>query len=185
MVPRFDASDGPVHAWQHALDLRDPACDEVVVLYHYTNALAFESIANWTAELLASLLEKRTQFGEGVYASQHEPSVWQLRLRILLNNYGNASLFRQSEDAEANRVRSEWGDESASGHRAAFCIPMLVSRAMAYSIFDGQRPDSEARAAWEATSEEQEDRLHEDYMAKAADRARDVWVVLVADAPGE
>ncbi|CAE7799066.1 kidins220, partial [Symbiodinium sp. CCMP2456] len=74
---RFDASDGPVHVWQHAMDLRDPACDGFVVLYHYTNALAFESIANSAksaAELLSSLMEKRAQFGEGVYASQHEPS---------------------------------------------------------------------------------------------------------------
>ncbi|CAE7245671.1 kidins220, partial [Symbiodinium microadriaticum] len=98
----FDASDGPVHAWQHALDLRDPACDEVVVLYHYTNALAFESIANWTAELLASLLEKRTQFGEGVYASQHEPSVtWAQKLdQIGLTVSSKGSVHAEEEGEE-------------------------------------------------------------------------------------
>eukprot|EP00439_Symbiodinium_sp_Y106_P021099 s6629_g2.t1 len=130
-VPRFDASDGPVQVWQHPIDLRDPSCDGFVVLYHYTNAPTFENIPNsaQSAELMASLVEKRAQC-EGVYASQHEPSVWQLRLRILLNNYSNASLFRQSEDAEAKLVRSEWGDGNASGHHGAFCIPMLVSRTL-------------------------------------------------------
>ncbi|CAE7727772.1 kidins220 [Symbiodinium sp. CCMP2592] len=97
---RFDASDGPVQVCQHPIDLRDSSCDGgFVVLYHYTNALAFENIANSAqsaAELFASLVEKRAQFGEGVYASQYEPSVWQLRLRILLNNYSNAGLFRDA-----------------------------------------------------------------------------------------
>ena len=72
------------------------------VLYHYTNALAFESIANWTAELLASLLEKRTQFGEGVYASQHEPSVtWAQKLdQIGLTVSSKGSVHAEEEGEE-------------------------------------------------------------------------------------
>ena len=48
----------------------------MVILYHYTDKLAFLNIGNLeqiAAKLFASL-EKRAHFGDGVYATQHEPA---------------------------------------------------------------------------------------------------------------
>ena len=42
------------------------------------------------------------------------------------------------EDEEAQRVCREWGEQCASGHRGAFCIPMLVPKAIAHNIFERQ-----------------------------------------------
>ena len=45
---RYAAPDGPVQVWQHAFDMRDldsgQDCkqDSLVVMYHYTNELAFQ-----------------------------------------------------------------------------------------------------------------------------------------------
>ena len=131
---RSDTADGPVHVWRHAFDLRglgDGVCKDPLTLYHYTNGLCFRNVGNMTqssSELFASLLDERAHFGKGLYASQHEPAVWNSRTRILLNNYSNGDPLRDSLDAEgAERVR-EWGDENRHGHRAAYCIPLIVPR---------------------------------------------------------
>ncbi|OLP92571.1 hypothetical protein AK812_SmicGene25613 [Symbiodinium microadriaticum] len=115
---RSDTADGPVHVWRHAFDLRglgDGVCKDPLTLYHYTNGLCFRNVGNMTqssSELFASLLDERAHFGKGLYASQHEPAVWNSRTRILLNNYSNGDPLRDSLDAEgAERVR-EWGDEN-------------------------------------------------------------------------
>lgn len=91
---RFDAPDGAIHVWEHALHLGGPenGKDNLVVLFHYTNEFCFRNITNMeqsSSELYASLKDERAHFGLGVYASQDEPNVWQLRLRILLNNYSS------------------------------------------------------------------------------------------------
>ena len=51
-------------------------CEEVVILYHYTNELAFRNVGNLeqTAAQVFASLEKRAHFGDGVYATQHEPA---------------------------------------------------------------------------------------------------------------
>ncbi|CAE7467834.1 Klc [Symbiodinium natans] len=216
---RFDAVDGPIHVWQHAFDLRDvfgTSDDGIIVLYHYTSILPFENVANLdqsAAELFASLVDKRAHFGKGVYASQHEPSVWKLRLRVLLNNDSNSSPFSDlavrlvawfslfqcgvlgvpgsgckarvgaggPEDEEAQRVCREWGEQCASGHRGAFCIPMLVPKAIAHNIFERQT----RRGRTQPELAKKVVRLGEDYKGMPVDRARDVWVVRVVDGAGE
>ena len=75
----FDAPDGPVQVWHFAFDLRElvPDDKELVVLYHYTDELAFRNVGNMeqsAAELYASLVDERAHFGQGVYATQHEPA---------------------------------------------------------------------------------------------------------------
>ena len=189
---RFDADDGPVHVWQHALDLRDllPADDgEIVVLYHYTNAVGFQNVANLeqtASELFASLEDCRAHFGMGVYTSQHEPSVWKLRRRILLNNYSNGSPFQDAEDEEAKRVCHQWGEHNSSGHRGAFCIPLLVPSSLAYNIFVRQTPDLAKKLVQDKkTGRERKVRLGEDYKGKPVHRARDVWVVRITDDAGK
>ncbi|CAE7599276.1 NPHP3, partial [Symbiodinium necroappetens] len=140
----YTASDGLVHVWQHAVILCDPGDQEspsqrdLCVLYHYTNELAFRNVANMeqtTAELFASLVDSRAHFGKGVYCTQH---VWGSRTRILLNNYSNLSPLRDTGDTESQRVENEWGAGNTGGHRAAFCIPIVVSAELAYNIFEKQ-----------------------------------------------
>ena len=48
----------------------------MVVLYHYTDELAFSNVGNLeqTAVQLFASLEKRAHFGDGVYATRHEPA---------------------------------------------------------------------------------------------------------------
>ncbi|CAE7465824.1 kidins220, partial [Symbiodinium pilosum] len=73
----FDASDGPVHVWQRPIDLRDMyGGDDIVVLYHYTNATVFENLAAEVsaAARLELLVDPHSDRGPGVLASQHEPS---------------------------------------------------------------------------------------------------------------
>ena len=142
---RYDAADGPVHVWQHAFDIRDlgSSSEDLIVLYHYTNELAFRSIGNLkqtAGELFASLVDSRAHFGKGIYATRHEPCVWATRLRVLLNSYSNGSPLRGA-DAESERVQQEWGDGNSSGHRADFCVRILAPKAMAYNIFERQTPD--------------------------------------------
>ena len=48
----------------------------MIVLYHYTHELPFHNVGNveQTAAQLFASLEKRAHFGDGVYATQHEPA---------------------------------------------------------------------------------------------------------------
>ncbi|CAE7657014.1 NPHP3 [Symbiodinium necroappetens] len=118
-----------------------PGRRDLRVLYHYTNELAFHNVADMektTAELFASLVDSRAHFGKGVYCTQHEPAVWGSRTRILLNNYSNLSPLRATGDTESQRVEKEWGAGNTGGHRAAFCIPIVVSTELAYNIFEKQ-----------------------------------------------
>ncbi|CAE7372063.1 NPHP3, partial [Symbiodinium sp. KB8] len=188
-----DEIDGLVRVWRHALDLRDAqrgSCQQdLCVLYHYTHELAFRNVANkkqTTAELFASLLDSRAHFGKGVYCTQYEPAVWGSRTRILLNNYSNLSPLRDTTDSESQRVENEWGTGNSGGHRAAFCIPILVSRELAYNIFERQTPDLARKSVRDAeTGEERRIRLGEDYKGRPVDRNRDVWVVQVMNGAGE
>ncbi|CAE7614463.1 nphp3 [Symbiodinium sp. CCMP2456] len=171
---RYWAPDGPVFVWQHALDLRDPAVSEdVIILYHYSNYLCFQNVANEeqsVAELFASFVESRAHFGQGVYATQHEPSVWGSSVRILLNSYSNENPLRALMcDRESQRVLREWGDDNPAGHRAEFCVPLIVPKSMAYSIFERQTPDLQARNV----------PLGSDYKCREVHRNRDVWVVRI------
>ena len=74
----YEASDGVVMVWRHAFDLRafGKQGEEVVILYHYTDDLAFRNVGNLeqTAAQVFASLEKRAHFGDGVYATQHEPA---------------------------------------------------------------------------------------------------------------
>ena len=119
------------------------------MLYHYTNELCFHNIGNldqMAAELFASLEDGRAHFGKGIYASQHEPAVWGTRLRILMNNYSNSNpLSFDAAGPEPQRVAREWGHENPQGHRAAFCIPLIVPKNTAYFIFERQTPDMAMR----------------------------------------
>ncbi|CAE7553271.1 NPHP3, partial [Symbiodinium necroappetens] len=138
-----------------------------------------------TAELFASMVDSRAHFGKGVYCSQHEPAVWGSRTRILLNSYSNLSPFRETTDAESQRVEKEWGAGNAGGHRAAFCIPILVSRELAYNTFEKQTPDLAQKIVRDAnTGEERRINLGEDYRGRKVDPGRDVCVVQVTDDAG-
>ena len=186
---RYDAADGPVHVWQHAFDIRDlgSSSEVLIVLYHYTNELAFRSIGNLkqtAGELFASLVDSWAHFGKGIYATRHEPCVWATRLRVLLNSYSNGSPLRGA-DAESERVQQEWGDGNSSGHRAAFCVPILAPKAMAYNIFERQTPDlAQKTVASDEGGPERLVRLGEDYKGRAVDPSRDVWVVRATDDSG-
>ena len=53
----------------------------MVILFHYTDELAFHNVGNLeqtAAQLFASLVDERAHFGQGVYATQHEPADAQL-----------------------------------------------------------------------------------------------------------
>ena len=95
-------------------DLQDqegPGQQDLCVLYHYTQELAFRNVANMeqtTSELFASLVDSRAHFGKGVYCTQHEPAVWGSRIHVLLNNYSNLSPLHDTTDAESQRVEKEW-----------------------------------------------------------------------------
>ena len=57
----------------------------MVVLYHYTDELAFLNIGNMeqtAAQLFASLVEERAHFGQGVYATRHEPADARLKFNL-------------------------------------------------------------------------------------------------------
>ena len=60
-------------------------CEEVVILYHYTNELAFHNVGNLeqtAAQLFASLVDERAHFGKGLYATQHEPADARLKCDV-------------------------------------------------------------------------------------------------------
>ena len=57
----------------------------MVVLYHYTDDLAFQNVGNLdqtAAQLFASLAEERAHFGQGLYATRHEPADARLKLSV-------------------------------------------------------------------------------------------------------
>ncbi|CAE7938677.1 KLC1 [Symbiodinium sp. KB8] len=189
----FEASDGSVSVWRYALDLRDAQHgageEDLCVLYHYTNRKGFLNVANEdqaTAELFASLLDSRAHFGQGIYCTQHEPSVWGSRARILLNNYSNLSPLRDPADAESQRLEREWGSGNPGGHRAAFCIPVLAPRELAYNIFRRQTPDLAKRIVRDReTGAKRRVRLGEDYKGRKVNPCRDVWVLQLRSETGE
>ncbi|CAE7740806.1 Klc, partial [Symbiodinium sp. CCMP2456] len=180
---RYDAPDGPVHVWRHALDLcGSPEEEDVIVLYHYTNLLGFMNVLGFTQ----SAVDSRAHFGKGLYATQHEPSVWQHRLRILLNNYSNGDPWRVDlEDDECKLRNQEWGDGSALGHRAAFCVPLRVPRELAYNIFQRLTPDMKQRRVQGEDGRERAVKLGEDYKGREVHSSRDVWVVRLMDENGQ
>ncbi|CAE7793105.1 KLC1 [Symbiodinium sp. CCMP2456] len=191
-VFRYDASDGPVQIWCHALDLRDLQAarddNDLIIVYHYTNELAFLNVTNpeqTAAELFASLLDSRAHFGKGVYGTRHESAVWGSRLQILLNNYSNGSPLCAS-DAEAERVAREWGDANPQGHRAAFCVPILAPKAVAFNIFERQTPDMIQKIVQDPdTGKQRPIGLGEDYRGRPVHRDRDVFVLRVENTSGE
>ena len=91
---------------------------------------------------------------------QRHSQAWRLRLHILLNNYSRETPWRpglesfgsqrcvcflpvclqrgDAADEESQRVLREWGDANPQGHRAAYCIPILATKQMAYNIFERQ-----------------------------------------------
>ncbi|CAL1136673.1 unnamed protein product, partial [Cladocopium goreaui] len=180
---KYEASDGDVMVWQHAFDLRafGKQGEEVVTLYHYTDELAFHNVGNLeqtAAQLFASLVDERAHFGKGLYATQHEPAVWASRLRILLNNYSNGDPFSPTPE-EARKRDAEWGNGRKSGHRAAFCIPLIVPRSIAYNIFERHTPDMAEKTVKDSAGQERPIKLGEDYLGRPVHRNRDVWVIRV------
>eukprot|EP00438_Fugacium_kawagutii_P017243 Skav227381 [mRNA] locus=scaffold1390:114069:121524:- [translate_table: standard] len=141
--------DGEVQVWQSAFDLRrfGRPGEEIVVLFHYTDQLAFLNVANLEqveAELFASLVEKRALFGQGLYATKHEPSVFGSRLRIFFNNYTN-------EDPQCANPEALKGNEGMAEKmrdlfdRTAFCIPLIVPKSIAYNVHETLTPDMQQR----------------------------------------
>ncbi|CAE7246149.1 METTL4 [Symbiodinium sp. CCMP2592] len=179
---------GPIHVWRHAVDLRtNGELQDIMVLYHYTGMTGFMNVASLEqsmAELRASLVDERAHFGFGIYASQHEPAVWGSRMRIVLNNFSNASPFSDLNGAEAELRNREWGDGRGNDHRGMYCIPILVNRSMAYNIFQRQTPEFAAKTVEEG-GQRRQIRLGEDYKGRPVDRERDVWVLRVTDDRGE
>ncbi|CAL1136671.1 unnamed protein product [Cladocopium goreaui] len=180
---KYKASDGDVMVWRHAFDLRafGEQGEEVLTLYHYTDDLAFRNVGNLeqtAAQLFASLKDERAHFGKGLYATQHEPAVWASRLRILLNNYSNGDPFSPTPE-EAQKRDAEWGNGRKSGHRAAFCIPLIVPRSIAYHIFERHTPDMAEKTVKDSAGQERPIKLGEDYLGQPTHRNRDVWVIRV------
>ena len=59
--------------------------EDVVILYHYTDQLAFSNVGNLeqtAAQLFASLVDERALFGKGLYATQHEPADARLKCDV-------------------------------------------------------------------------------------------------------
>ena len=59
--------------------------EEVVTLYHYTDEKAFCNVGNLeqtAAQLFASLVDERAHFGQGLYATQHEPAAAPLKCDV-------------------------------------------------------------------------------------------------------
>jgi len=181
---KYEAPDGDVMVWRHAFDLRafGEQGEEVDVLYHYTDELPFRNVGDleqMAAQLFASLKEDRAHFGQGVYATKHEPAVWGSRLRILLNNYSRGDPLCP-DPSEAGRVEKEWGSgRGKSGHRAAFCIPLIVPRSIAYNIFERQTPDMAKRTVKDSAGQERPIKPGEDYKGRPVHCNRDVWVTRV------
>ena len=102
--------------------------------FHYTTPVAFANITDDNrkeAELWASIVEKDALFGEGVYASERPPDVFRSRKYILLNNY-----LTQIE--ETPTILKTWLD------RAAYCIPLIVDRAVAFNVAKQKTPQMPA-----------------------------------------
>ena len=77
------------------------------------------------------------------------------------------------------------GTGSSGGHRAAFCIPIVVLREHAYNIFQRQTPDLAQKMVLDAdTGQERGINLGEDYRGRKVDPGRDVWVLQVTDDVG-
>ena len=188
---QYNAADGAVQVWQYAFDLRSfsKRPEDVIVLYHYTDELGFHNIGNveqMTAELFASLEDRRAHFGKGIYASRHEPAVWGTRLRILMNAYSNDDpLSFDPEEAEPQRVSREWGSTRPQGHRAAFCIPLIVPKDMAYNIFERHTPDMAVKRVMGVGGGDRPIQLGEDYKGRPVHRNRDVWVIRIPNDHGE
>ena len=75
----YNAPDGVVQVWQHALHLGGPEAESgsMTVLYHYTNEFCFRNVVNMeqmSSQLFASLTDQRAHFGYGVYATQWQSS---------------------------------------------------------------------------------------------------------------
>eukprot|EP00929_Paragymnodinium_shiwhaense_P008749 TRINITY_DN11270_c0_g1_i8.p1 TRINITY_DN11270_c0_g1~~TRINITY_DN11270_c0_g1_i8.p1 ORF type:complete len:307 (+),score=34.54 TRINITY_DN11270_c0_g1_i8:270-1190(+) len=169
---------------EHAFDLRSRASNtkkgDAIVLYHFTDELGFKNVANLqqeTSNIFASLLESRAHFGQGVYATQHEPAVWRTRKQVLLNNYANGDPFNP-ENEDACRVSKEWS------HRASFCLPLIVPVALAYMIHVKQTPDMQKKRVKQEGGGERSIALGEDCKGREVHGNRDVWVIRVEDESG-
>ena len=102
--------------------------------FHYTTPVAFANITDDNrkeAELWASIVEKDALFGEGVYASERPPDVFRSRKYILLNNY-------LTQMDEVPTILETWLD------RAAYCIPLIVDRAVAFNVAKQKTPQMPA-----------------------------------------
>ncbi|CAE7487562.1 nphp3, partial [Symbiodinium sp. CCMP2456] len=182
---RYDGPDGTIQTWQHAFNLQDlaPAADGVIILYHYTNELGFQNVGNMrqsAAELFASLVAERAHFGKGVYTTQYEPTVWRERIRALLNNYSNLDPLRADPfDEDGEKRNQEWGQGNAHGHRAGFCVPLIVPKKLAHNIFERHTPDmAQIRIEGRPLN------LGEDIKGRKVHGNRDVWVVQITDQGG-
>ena len=176
-IPVFKLKTDRIFVSSFPLDLRELCAseecdrDDLLVLYHYTDMKGFRNIANFeqtSAQIFSSLADERAHFGKGVYATQHEPAVWGSRQRVLLNNYSNGDPLRA---IPVEKALIRWGLGNPEGHRAAFCIPMIVPKAISYNIFQRQTPELEARGV----------ALGADYKGRAVHKSRDVFVVRALD----
>ncbi|CAJ1447760.1 unnamed protein product [Effrenium voratum] len=95
---------------------------------------------------------------------------------MLLNNYSNGDPLRANTgDEESNKRNEEWGDKNPQGHRAAFCVPLIVPKDMAYNIFERQTPDISGRLV----DGKRRIALGEDYKGRKVHSNRDVWVIRI------
>lgn len=89
------------------------------------------------------------------------------------------------EDDECKLRNQEWGDGSALGHRAAFCVPLRVPKELAYNIFQRLTPDMKQRCIQGEDGRERAVKLGEDYKGREVHSNRDVWVVRLMDENGQ
>ncbi|CAK9021343.1 Nephrocystin-3 [Durusdinium trenchii] len=135
---KFEAPDGNVVVWRCAIDLRKSTHDmDFKVLYHFTDEMGFVNIVGCEKSInqIFASFKDRAHFGDGVYATQHEPAVWNSRGRCLLNNYDRGDPTRPNIDDDTFKNRDkEWGTGNKNGHRVAFCVPLLVPKGSYFNV---------------------------------------------------
>mmetsp|Transcript_12054 Transcript_12054/g.21398 ORF Transcript_12054/g.21398 Transcript_12054/m.21398 type:complete len:673 (-) Transcript_12054:172-2190(-) len=144
----FYHKDSGITIWREAIDVSGDA-EDFVVLFHYTNSLAFSNItntANAASEVRASLVTEgagaNAWYGQGVYCSQNGPDQWnskndrEILDRILDNNF-RRMLKRDIESMGADEAFKMYAD------RVKFCVPIFVDPKQAYNTTVRCTPEME------------------------------------------
>lgn len=148
-----------IRVWPGALDLRPhhEQCVErdFVVLYWYTDATGVARLthdrADHTAVMCTGARGPSGHFGPGIYATSQEPNSFPSKEAVLFNNHwpraGECDVpasqcLEAGPQHAGNRAVCEWlvADEQRRA-LADYCVPLIVSEAMAFNIWERLPPD--------------------------------------------